>query len=93
MTREEAISNLRDMMGGIPFDKCLDWIETCCVAIRSLEAWDEAMKDVHDWQEDFNVHVKMLFLTEADEDATMMYGEDVVNILGNHMVELKEVEE
>ncbi len=94
MTREEAISNLRDIMGGIPFEKCFDdQFDACSVAIRSLEAWDKVMRDVQDWQDDFNTHVKLLALTEAEKEGTMMYGEDVVNIIVNHMAELKEVEE
>ena len=45
MKREEAISNLRDMMGGMPFDPCFDWIYACSIAIQSLEAWDKVIKD------------------------------------------------
>lgn len=69
-----------------------DTVEVVDIAIRSLEAWKEVMKDVQDWQEDFNAHVKLLALTDEEKEATMAYGEDVVNILGNHMVELKEVD-
>ena len=47
MTREEAISNLRNMMDGMPFDKCSDWIDACNVAIRSLEAWEKVEEDLN----------------------------------------------
>ncbi len=70
-----------------------DIVEVVDIAIRSLEAWKEVMKDVQDWQENFNAHVKLLELTDAEQEGTMAYGEDVVNIIGNHMVELKEVKE
>ena len=94
MTREEAIKILsaRDNRG-LPITWQDGFVEAYDMATRSLEAWDEVMKDVQDWQDDFNTHVKLLKLTDAEKEGTMMYGEDVVNILGNHMVELKGVEE
>lgn len=89
MTREEAIKHGKKQLE-IFWGKNRKFVE---VATRSLEAWDEVLKDVQDWQEDFNTHVKLLELTAEEKEETMMYGEDVVNIIGNHMAELKEVEE
>lgn len=98
MTIQEVIECLRNKHTCYEC-KCYDelsrncWDDNIEIAIRSLEKWDEVLKDVQDWQEDFNTHVKLLALTDAEKEATMMYGEDVVNIIGNHMVELEEVEE
>lgn len=95
MTRQEAADCLLDKVNC----KYCDQADGDCrqeaieMAARSLKAWDDVMKDVQDWQDDFNKHVKLLALTDDEKEGTMMYGQDVINIIGNHMVELKEVEE
>ncbi len=88
MTREEIISALQHMLivNAAVEKPAID------MAVRSLEMWDEVMKDVQDWQDDFNTHVECLRITDVEKEETMLYGEDVVNIIGNHMAELKEVE-
>lgn len=52
MAKEEAIKCLRDMIDGMPFDKCADWIDACRMAIKSLEAWDEVKKEIKSFQEE-----------------------------------------
>ena len=95
MTRQEAADCLLDKVNCQYCDQadgdCRK--EAIDMAARSLKAWDDVMKDVQDWQEDFNRHVKLLALTDEEKEGTMTYGQDVINIIGNHMVELKGVEE
>ena len=51
MIREEVIKNLFEMRDGMPFDKCKDWIDSTSIAIRSLEAWDKVINELHELEE------------------------------------------
>lgn len=85
MTRKEAISKLRDMMGGMPFDKCFDWIVACSVAIQSLEAWDEIIKHLETTAKDL--------LEREDEKQSHAFAKGItfsVSMIKNHMKEVEE---
>lgn len=85
MTREEAISNLRGMMGGMPFDKCFDWIVACSVAIQSLEAWDEVIKHLESTAKEL--------LDRADEKQSHAFAKGITFAVSMIKNFLKEVEE
>lgn len=85
MTREETISNLRSMMGGMPFDKCFDWISACSIAIQSLEAWDEIINHLEATAKEL--------LDREDEKQSHAFAKGItfaVAMIKNHMKEVEE---
>lgn len=89
MSREETISNLRDMMGGIPFGKSFDGqFDACWVAIKSLEAWDKVIKDATERTVTFIP--KSIEGNETYESAFYDGVNYVVDIIKGYLKEVKE---
>ena len=86
MTREEAISNLRNIMGKIPFGKSFDaYFDACSVAIQSLEAWDEIINHLEATAKEL--------LDREDEKQSHAFAKGItfaVSMIKNHMKEVEQ---